>query len=223
MSVTTITSQAFNRVSSGAKRAAENGPVFITPCGEPAHVLLSIAEYRPLSGRKKSIIELLSDPAVAELDFDPDGAEAASSGPLLMYVLGTNVASELRRVGNGRADKSVEAWAARQETKVLVLSAISVLELEHGTCLMERRDPTQGMNLRAWLEGRLLTSFDGRILPVDTAVALRCAALHVPNPRGEHDALIAATGLAHSMNVVTRNTRDFEGKGVTLLIPREAA
>jgi len=99
------------------------------------------------------------------------------------------------------------------------LSAISVLELERGTLLMERRDPAQGAMLRSWMENLVMPSFAGRILPVDTPVALRCAALHVPDPKSYRDALIAATALVHGMTVVTRNVSDFEPSGVAVLNP----
>jgi hypothetical protein len=101
----------------------------------------------------------------------------------------------------------------------MFLSAISALELERGTLLIERRDATQGAMLRSWLEKIVFPGFAGRILPVDTPVALRCATLHVPNPRSYRDSLIAATAMVHGMIVVTRNIADFEPTGVALLNP----
>jgi predicted nucleic acid-binding protein len=101
----------------------------------------------------------------------------------------------------------------------LYISAITILELELGILQMERRDPIQGAMLRTWLETRALPEFNGRIFPVDTAVAQRCARLHVPDPRAERDALIAATALVHGMIVVTRNIADFAATGVPLLNP----
>ena len=104
----------------------------------------------------------------------------------------------------------------------MFLSSITVLELERGTLLMERRDASQGAMLRSWLEDHVLPAFADRILPVDTLVALRCAALHVPNPRSYRDSLIAATAMVHGMTVVTRNISDYEATGVALLNPWEA-
>ena len=101
----------------------------------------------------------------------------------------------------------------------LFLSAITILELETGALLVERRDPAQGAILRAWLDGHVLPAFAGRVLAVDTAVAQRCARLHVPDPRADRDALIAATALVHGMTVVTRNVADFEPTGVPTLNP----
>ena len=136
-----------------------------------------------------------------------------------MYLLDTNVVSELRRAKAGKADPHVVAWAASVPVESLFLSAITVLELELGVLLIERRDPVQGALLRAWLEEQVLPAFSERILAVDTAVARRCAKLHVPDPRSERDALIAATALTHGLIVVTRNGADFQPTGVGTLDP----
>jgi hypothetical protein len=134
-----------------------------------------------------------------------------------MFLLDTNVVSEIRK--GAKADAQVRRWAALIAPPSLYLSAISILELEIGVLLIERRDRAQGRLLRAWLQDRVLTAFEDRILPIDTAVARRCAALHVPDPHADRDALIAATALVHGMTVVTRNTADFTGTGVPLLNP----
>jgi predicted nucleic acid-binding protein len=136
-----------------------------------------------------------------------------------MYVLDTNVVSELRKAKSGKADEAVVSWAASVACSSLYISAISVLELETGILLVERRDAAQGAHLRAWLDNHVLPAFHGRVLPVDTAVAQQCARLHVPDPRAERDALIAATAIVHGMTVVTRNTADFQATGVRLLNP----
>jgi len=136
-----------------------------------------------------------------------------------MYLLDTNVVSELRKARSGRADGNVKAWADSVAASSLFLSAISILELETGVLLIERRDPQQGAMLRAWLDHQVLPAFAGRVLAVDAAVAQCCAKLHVPDPRAERDALIAATALVHGMTVVTRNVDDFRPTGVAILNP----
>ena len=136
-----------------------------------------------------------------------------------MFLLDTNVISELRRAKTGRASKAAVVWAKSIPASSLFLSAISILELEIGVLLVERRDRSQGKPLRKWLEEQVLRAFSDRILPVDTQTALRCAALHVPNPHSERDALIAATALTHGMTVATRNIADFRSTGVSLVNP----
>jgi toxin FitB len=136
-----------------------------------------------------------------------------------MYVLDTNVVSELRKAHDGKADRHVTAWAAGVPASSLFLSALSILELELGVLRIERRDAAQGMVLRAWLDERVLPAFADRVLAIDTEVARRCAGLHVPDPHGERDALIAATALVHGMSVVTRNVADFGRTGVRVINP----
>jgi predicted nucleic acid-binding protein len=134
-----------------------------------------------------------------------------------MYLLDTNVVSELRKAS--KADGNVIAWAGSVPTAGLFLSALTILEIETGILLVERRDATQGAALRSWLETQVLPAFSGRILAVDVAVALCCARLHLPHRRSERDALIAATALVHSLMVITRNTADFDNTGVALINP----
>jgi len=136
-----------------------------------------------------------------------------------MYVLDTNVVSELRKIRLGKADSQVAAWADSIEVMDLFLSVITIQELEIGVLLAERRDPSQGAVFRLWLNGHVIPAFNGRILNVDTAVAQRSARLHVPDPRPVRDGLIAATALVHGMTVVTRNVADFEPTGVPTLNP----
>jgi predicted nucleic acid-binding protein len=136
-----------------------------------------------------------------------------------MFILDTNVVSELRKAKAGRADAKVVAWAVSVPAWSLYLSVISILELEVGVLLVERRDPAQGSLLRTWFADHVLPAFAERVLAVDTTVARTCAKLHVPNPRADRDALITATALAHGMTVVTRNVADFETLGAPILNP----
>ena len=142
----------------------------------------------------------------------------------MMYLLDTNVVSESRKAsrkqtGPAAMDARVRRWFASVDGSSLFLSAMTVLELEIGCLLVERRDPAQGVVLRRWLQDHVLSAFAGRILPVDVAVAQRCATLHVPNPLEDRDSLIAATALVHGMTVVTRNTAHFARTGAALLNP----
>jgi predicted nucleic acid-binding protein len=142
-----------------------------------------------------------------------------------MYILDTNVISELRKAR--KTHPNVRKWAERLPSASLYISVISVLELEIGILLIgrrdkERRDKEQGAILRTWMDRHVLPTFSDRILAIDTAVAQRCATLHVPNPRSDRDALIAATALVHGLTVATRNVADFERTGVGVINPWEA-
>lgn len=135
-----------------------------------------------------------------------------------MYLLDTNVISEIRKT---KADANVISWAKRVSTSSLFLSVITILELEIGVLLKEKKDPHQGAILRTWLDTHVLPAFSERILYIDLAVAQRCAKLHIPDRRSERDALIAATALVHGMTIVTRNVKDFDEIEVEIYNPWE--
>ena|SRR5579863_678082 len=139
----------------------------------------------------------------------------------MAYLLDTNVVSELRKSRTRKVDRNVYNWARNVPANSMFLSVISLLELELGVLLVERRDKPQGAVLRSWLERRVLPAFSDRILSVDVPVALKAASLHVPKPGSHRDTMIAATALVHGMTMVTRNLADFQRTGVTLLNPWE--
>ncbi|MBI1385614.1 MAG: PIN domain-containing protein [Rhizobiales bacterium] len=134
-----------------------------------------------------------------------------------MFLLDTNVVSELRKLTSG--NPSVRRWARDRDCETFWLSAMTVMELEIGVLRLERRDWRQATRIRRWLDDQVLVEYEPRILPIDTAVARRAAALHVPDPRPERDALIGATALVHGLTVVTRNTGNFESMGVAVFNP----
>ncbi len=137
-----------------------------------------------------------------------------------MFLLATNVVSELRKVRSGKANPGVAAWAEKVPSVELFISAITIQELEHGVLLMERSDPTQGAMLREWLDQSVTAAFKNRVIAVDERVARSAAALHVPDPAPFRDALIGATALVHEMTVVTRDLKDFRRfHGVDILNP----
>lgn len=136
-----------------------------------------------------------------------------------MYLLDTNVISELRKDSSGKAHENVIAWSKTVATDSLYISVITIMELEIGLLSVQRKDAIQGQLLRRWVDEQVVPVFARRIVPIDVAVAQCCAALHVPDPRSERDALIAATALVHGMTVVTRNVSDFESSGVKILNP----
>ena len=136
-----------------------------------------------------------------------------------MFLLDTNVVSELRKVRLGSGNERVARWSDSVAAGELYLSVITIQELEIGILLAERRDVLQGEKLRVWFTQQVLPAFSGRILPVDMAVAQASARLHVPDPKPIREGLIAGTALVHGMTVVTRNVADFERTGVSILNP----
>jgi hypothetical protein len=136
-----------------------------------------------------------------------------------MYVLDTNVISELRKVSSGKANAGVAAWARDVPGHAMFLSVISLHELEHGVLLLERKDVAQGRLLREWLERSVVAAFDGRFLEVTADIVRLAATFHVPDPAPFRDALIAATAATHGFAVVTRDASDFERFGVEIVNP----
>ena len=138
-----------------------------------------------------------------------------------MYLLDTNIVSESRKLGTLRIDPVAALWLDRIDVEETFLSAMTIFELERGVRQMERRDAAQGLLLRRWLGGQVLPTYETRILSMSGAVALVCAGLHIPDPKSERDAWIAATAIDGGLTLATRNLGDFAGLGVRLVDPFE--
>jgi predicted nucleic acid-binding protein len=138
-----------------------------------------------------------------------------------MYLLDTNIVSESRKLGTSRIDPVAASWLDRIDAAQTFLSAMTIFELGRGVQQMEHRDPTQGQMLRRWLNDQVMPTYEARILPLSATVAHICAGLHIPNPRSERDAWIAATALDASLTLATRNLADFTRMGVKLVNPFE--
>ncbi len=136
-----------------------------------------------------------------------------------MYLLDTNIISEIRKINAGRANRGVTDWAKSIDKGLMYMSCISLLEIERGILSLERRDVQQGSLYRSWFENIVKPQFQNRILPIDAETALACAQMHVPDKKSLADSLIAATAKQHNLIVVTRNERDFQFTEVRLLNP----
>lgn len=139
-----------------------------------------------------------------------------------MYLIDTNVLSELRKIYSHKGHPQVELWKQTVADDDLYISTITIRELHYGILRIQQRDKIQAEILRTWLEKSVLIGFAKRILPITTEIAWRCAELHIPDPRPELDSWIAATALVHDFTLVTRNIKDFSSTGVRLLNPWEA-
>lgn len=138
----------------------------------------------------------------------------------MKWLLDTDVLSVTRRPD--LADPSVVRWLEEQHPYALHLSAMTIFEIESGASRKERTDPEQGARLRRWIDDVLML-FGDRILPIDHEVASIAAGYHVPDPKPERDALIAATAEVGGLAVATRNVRDFGGFGVPVFDPWAAS
>jgi predicted nucleic acid-binding protein len=136
-------------------------------------------------------------------------------------LLDTNVISEIRKPKD-RIDAKVAHWSKTVDFAACRLSVISLLEIQRGILSIARRDAEQGSALLKWLEQEIMPDFRGRIIPIDSVVAIRAAELQAPDPRPLADALIAATSLIHNLTVVTRNVDNFLPCGVRVINPWES-
>jgi predicted nucleic acid-binding protein len=137
-----------------------------------------------------------------------------------MYLVDTNVLSEFRKLLTGRADVQFKRWFETILAEQLYVSVMSLFEIENGILRLQRYDAEQAVILRTWFE-QAKVELEGRIIDVDMAIALRCAALHVPDPRSQRDSFIGATALVRGLTLLTRNVRDFQGMGVQIINPWE--
>lgn len=136
-----------------------------------------------------------------------------------MFLLDTNVLSDARKHKAKKANKGVIQFMTDTPPIETFISVITVMEIRQGALLLERKDPKQASVYNDWLESEIIPTFDGRIIPVTTDIALCCAGFHVPDKSPANDALIAATAKIHGLTVVTRNDKDFQFDGVKVFNP----
>ena len=125
-----------------------------------------------------------------------------------MYLIDTNVLSEIRKIQSSHTPPEFLAWFNAINLNDCYLSVITLLEIEQGI-----------LRVQHWLNDTVIPTFDQRILPIDRHTARICARLHMPDQRPYNNALIAATAIRHDLTLVTRNVRDFAELNVPLLNP----
>jgi predicted nucleic acid-binding protein len=134
----------------------------------------------------------------------------------LNVLVDTNVVSELKR---GRhADPRVVAWFSKMPIECVFTSVIVLGEIRRGIELVARRDKSQAEMLERWYAS-IRERLANRVLAVDEPVMMIWSKISVPHLLPAYDGLIAATALAHSMTVVTRNALDYQRAGVDVLDP----
>ena len=134
-----------------------------------------------------------------------------------MYLLDTNIVSELRRP---RPHPSVVGWIATVPAEYLFLSALTIGEIQAGIEITRGQDPAKAAVIEAWLEEQVLGEYD--ILPMDFAAFREWARLmHHRSDMLMQDAMIAAVAITNRLTVVTRNIRDFQGLDVATYDPFE--
>jgi len=138
-----------------------------------------------------------------------------------MYLLDTNIISELKKLDSGKIHPQVQRWAYSINLMQTKISVVSITEIRTGILSLARKDQAQAASLDNWFTNRLLPAYRTRTLSVDTEVALICAQLHIPAKRPINDTYIAATAIAHNLTPVTRNVRDFQGLPLMLENPFE--
>ncbi|MBJ7500457.1 MAG: PIN domain-containing protein [Sphingopyxis sp.] len=137
-----------------------------------------------------------------------------------MFLMDAEILFDLRHAPNDGGHAALAAWAQRTSRQSMFLSALSLVELENAAALAAKASKAAGTAWRDWIDAQLLPAFEGRILPVDAAIARRRAAMPLDHDR---DALLAATALEHGLTLVTYRGAAFRGTRIKLLDPSRAA
>ena len=136
-----------------------------------------------------------------------------------MYLLDTNIISEIRKINSGNANIGVKEWAENNNKDLMFMSVISLFELEKGVLNLERKDNLQGKIYRQWLDNMVKPALASRILSITPQTILICAKMHIPNKKSLANSLIAATAIENNLTVITRNEKDFANTEAKIFNP----
>ncbi len=137
-----------------------------------------------------------------------------------MYLLDTNVLSEIRKIKQNKADKNLVRWLETVHGEELYTNVVVLMELKKGILKIRRKDDIQANHLESWYQG-IKKTFAKRTLVIDEKTAEICASLHIPDPAPINDAWIASTAIQYNLTLVTRNVNDFKIRGLRVFNPFE--
>lgn len=137
----------------------------------------------------------------------------------MKFFFDTNIVSEIRLILSGKANPNFVQWLKTVDMQNCWTSVVVFMEIEKGILRKERKDKFQGEHLKIWLETSIKPLFANRILNIDLETAKICASLHIPNPRPDNDAWIAASCIQHNLTLITRNEADFQNLGMKIINP----
>jgi len=136
-----------------------------------------------------------------------------------MFLVDSEILLDLRDARPDGEGSALAGWAQRTSRQSMFLSSLSLVELENAAALAMKQSKAAGAAWQDWINGQLLPAFEGRVLPVDLAIARRRATLPVDH---DGDALLAATALEHGLTLVTYRAAAFRGARLKLLDPSRA-
>lgn len=134
------------------------------------------------------------------------------------FLLDTNILSELRK--GTRCNPNVSNWAAKENGQAHYMSVLSLGEIRKGIELLRKKSPTDCIPLEIWMQ-KLQSDFANCTIAITVEIAERWGELSASRPLPVIDSLLAATAIEHGLTLATRNTKDFEGLGISIVNPFE--
>ena len=132
------------------------------------------------------------------------------------FLLDTNILSELRK--GKRCDSNVANWAAKESGQSHYISVLSLGEIRKGIELLRKKSPADCTLFEIWLQ-KLQSDFANCTIAITAEIAGRWGELSALRPLPVIDSLLAATALEHGLTLATRNTKDFDGLGISIVNP----